>query len=269
MADVKPLPPRRAVPWLALGAAAALLGAGLLAIGAATAARPLGRAWSAAREAGAYALEGTTLVRTAGRETAWRVTGRGHAAGPITVTLSPWTGDPADPADSADPADAADGEGAGGAPATTWRIRWPDVVDDAGRPLGRRAIGSVLPAGDPLALLAAGHGARVGPLESVAGRACRRVDFLVGARAYGTWWEAHPGFLPVNGEAGGLWTFQASATAWLDPATARPCRIAARVALPRLGDDRPGTGEVDWRYAWAADAGRQPGPTAAGGTIAP
>lgn len=254
MAVVKPLSGARAIPWLALGGAAALAAAGALAIGAATAARPLSRAWSAALAAGDYAFEGTTGARTAEGDRVWSVTGRGNASGPFTATLAPWAGDPGELAEPGDPGDPGPPTAGAPAAATTWRIRWPDVVDAAGRPLGRRAIGSVLPAGDPLALLAAGHGARLGPLEAVEGRSCRRVDFLVGARAYGTWWEAHPGVLPVNGEAGGLWTFQASATAWLDPRTARPCRIAARVELPRLGDDRAGTGEVDWRYAWAVDA---------------
>ncbi len=85
---------------------------------------------------------------------------------------------------------------------------------------------------------------------------CRRVDFVVGARAYGTWWEAHPAYLPVNANAGGLWTFEGEGTAWIDPTTERPCRIAAAVRLPRVVDDSAGRGAVDWTYAWGDDRRR-------------
>lgn len=242
-------PRSRRVPWPALFLAAAGIGIGVLAIGSAARAQPLGRAWEAARAAGGYAFDGTTRSETVGGVSSWAVSGRGEASGALTVALSSALAAPGP--SSGIPAAAI-------VPSTTWRIRWPRVVDAAGQPLARRAIGGVLPAGDPLALLAAGHGARLGALETVGDIACRRIDFLVGARAYGTWWEGHPGVLPVNGEAGGLWTFQATATAWLDPASHRPCRIVARVELPRLGDDRPGTGEVDWTYAWAESRHSRP-----------
>ena len=109
---------------------------------------------------------------------------------------------------------------------------------------------------DPLILLASAHAPRVGRLEPIGDHLCRRVDFVLGARAYGTWWEAHPHYLPVNANAGGLWTFEGSGTLWIAPSTSRPCRIAADVALPRLGDDTPGRGGVDWVYEWPVADGR-------------
>jgi hypothetical protein len=139
--------------------------------------------------------------------------------------------------------------------------------------LSERSLGALLPAGDPLLLLATAHAPRTGELEpvpvmvrrdtaenvpaSTASRLCRRVDFLVGARAYATFWQAHPGYLPVNANAGGLWKFGGQGTAWLDPHTDLPCRIQASLSLPRLVDDRPGTAEVDWIYRdWQSGAAR-------------
>ena len=244
MIDAHPPSSRGAAGGVLMAAGAAALVA--LVGAAALRTLPLARSWRATRAAGAYRVAGLTRAETAAGATTWRVLGRGDTGGALTLTL--FAGEAG--ADLAGDAAGADGAGAADAAATTWRIRWPEVSDGAGRALPRRALGAVLPVGDPLVLVATGHAARVGALEAVGAGACRRVDFRVGARAYGTWWEAHPAFLPVNAEAGGLWTFEGAATAWLDPATGRPCRIAARVDLPRLGDDLPGRGTVDWTYDW-------------------
>ena len=219
--------PRRH-PWFSL-ALAATLGLAIVS-GLALGARrdPLKRAWHSAERTAGYSVHGTTSVNTANAPTAFSVTGLGAATGELTLTLRPLNKD--------------------GAPSTELRIDWPTVTDGEGAAIAPRTLGALLPAGDPLALLASAHAGRAGPIETVNGTPCRRVDFLVGARAYATWWENGRRHLPVNATAGGLWRFEGSGTVWIDEATDRPCRIAAQVDLPRLVGDTPGQGRVDWRY---------------------
>jgi hypothetical protein len=117
-----------------------------------------------------------------------------------------------------------------------------------GRRLEPHALAGLLPAGDPLALLAVAHAPRIGPIEAVDGRDCRRIDFRVGGRAYGAWWRAHPAYWPVNADSGGMETFSAEGSLWASPGSMLPCRIAVRIELPRLAGERPGQGRMDWRY---------------------
>ena len=115
--------------------------------------------------------------------------------------------------------------------------------------LDPHALALIFPAGDPLALLPAAHAPAEGGLESVDGRDCRRVEFLVNGLAYVPWWLGHRQYLPVNGNAGPLEKVGGSGTLWLDPSNDRPCRVSVQLALPRLAGDQPGTGEADWSYA--------------------
>jgi hypothetical protein len=111
-------------------------------------------------------------------------------------------------------------------------------------------VAAILPLGDPLVLLATAHGAEPAGLEWVNGRSCRRVDFLVGGRAYQVWWQRHRTFLPFNADAGGMTTFSARGTAWLDPETQLPCRIQAQADMPRTPGEQLGSATVDWLYTW-------------------
>lgn len=235
----KPLfpPGRRLVPgraWPALAAGLVALAAIALALAAFAARDPLRRGWRAS--AGQpYRVAGETRVEHGPTTARYRVAGAGDGTGRLTVDIAPLD---------------AGAAGAGAAVTATFRIDGPSVVAADGVTVPLRALGARLPVGDPLVLLATAHAPRAGGLEAVGARRCRRVDFVVGARAYGRWWEAHAAYLPVNANAGGLWTFDADGTAWLDPATALPCRIAAAVRLPRLVDDSAGRGWADWTYDW-------------------
>ncbi len=192
---------------------------------------PLRRAWHAAEDAYGYSVEGTTSTRIAGVTSAFSVTGVGSASGPLALSVRPF--------------------GSFESPSSDVRIEWPTVRNAAGAVIAPRTLGALLPAGDPLAFLASGHAARNGPVEMLDGHSCRRVDFLVGARAYATWWEKSRRLLPINASAGGLWRFEGSGSVWIDESTDRPCRIIARVELPRMVGDSPGIGEADWYYsAW-------------------
>lgn len=234
------VPPALGRAWPAAAAGALALAALAAALATFAARDPLRRGWRAA--AGRpYDVAGETRVEHGADTQRYRVAGTGDGAGRLTLALAPLA------------------EAHGAAPMTaTFRIDGPTVVAADGVTVPLRALGARLPAGDPLVLLATGHAPRPGGLEWVDGRLCRRVDFVVGARAYGTWWEAHPAYLPVNANAGGLWTFDANGTAWLDPATGRPCRIAAALRLPRLVDDSAGRGAVDWTYDWRDGGPGQP-----------
>lgn len=216
-------------PWRALAYALLAGLIGIVALVAAVRGDPLDRAWRAAAASESYRLHGTTLTRSGGVTAAYSVTGVGAPSGALELALRP--------------IDAA------AAPPTELRIDWPSVTDAAGRAIAARTVGPLLPAGDPLLFLATGHGARRGPLETIAGRACRRVDFLVAARAYAAFWERRRSWLPINGSGSGLWRWEGAGSLWLDPATDRPCRIRVRVELPRLVGDAPGEGEADWVYA--------------------
>jgi hypothetical protein len=235
------LPPRRS-PNSARGvtlavalAAALLLGIALVAHLAASR-DPLRRAWSAAGAAGAYAFEGTTRAATEAGSANYAVAGTGEATGALQVAVRPAAGDSA-------------------GVSATYRIAWP-VVEGQGAP-DPHALALILPAGDPLALLATGHGAVGGVVEDVGGRACRRMVFHIGAEAYGAWWRAHPYVLPVNADSGGLDKLTGEGTLWQEPDSGLPCRIAARLDLPRLGGDQPGVGEVDWVYREWGENGRR------------
>lgn len=236
-------------PLALLVAAGALLGLAL-AGRAAAAQNPLGRAWRAAEAAGRYRFTGFTRAQVSVGEATYRLSGAAAVAGPISATVAVGAGSD-----------------------LHYRIDWPAVqvaqaTDDgpatraspgtAAAPLDwvaldPHALSLVMPAGDPLALLATGHAPVSGGLEPVGDRDCLRVDFRVGADAYLPWWRLHPGTLPVNAEAGGLNKFTATATLWMDPASDLPCRLVARVALPRLAGEQAGAGEVDWRFSdWGA-----------------
>ncbi len=245
--------PGARAPAIGLTLAAALLASLALAGRHAACRDPLHRAWSAAQAAGTYHVRGTTRAATAEGTAAYAVAGSGTARGALTLTVRSGAVD--------------DGSGTAGRPsppdaagaAITYAIAWPRVTPlsplagEPAAPMEPHAVALVFPAGDPLALLAAGHGARAGPAEPVGGRDCARVDFLVAAPAYAAWWLARRDRLPVNADAGGLHKFTAEATVWLAADTGLPCRIAARVDLPRLAGERPGTGEVDWSYeGWGA-----------------
>lgn len=219
-------------PVIGVALAAGMLGLLALAGRQAAARDPLRRAWSAAQAAGVYRVSGTTRAVTADGVAAYAVEGVGTAAGALTLTVR-----------------------AGAGPTVTYFIAWPRVTPLASTAgvaspaaMEPHAVALIFPAGDPLALLATGHGARVAGVESVGGRDCARVDFLVAAPAYAAWWLRHRAWLPVNADAGGLHKFTAEGTVWLEAGTDRPCRVAARVDLPRLAGEQPGGGEVDWAY---------------------
>lgn len=241
---------RAALAWPAVAMSALAIAAIAAALMTFAARDPLRRAWRAA-DGHAYAVAGTTDVDAGGRRARYRVAGAGDGRGGLTVGIAPLDqagGEVAPP--EAAPAGASR-LALPPAVTATFAIAWPEIRAADGVTVPQRALGVRLPVGDPLILLASAHAPRAGALEPVGERLCRRVDFVLGARAYGTWWEAHPRYLPVNANAGGLWTFEGSGTAWLDPTSSRPCRIAADIALPRLGDDTPGRGGVDWVYEWA------------------
>jgi hypothetical protein len=232
---------------------------------------PLRRAWNEARSHQSYRIAGESRVSAPAQEATWIVTGQGHPEGSLDLTMQAADSSQGQRALSLTidwPLVSARSTSADG---TTSTAPQPEI------PLPERSLGAMLPTGDPLLLLATGHAPRVGDLEPVAigaqrlepppeapemsaadrermrallsSRVCRRVDFLIGARAYTTFWQANPTYLPVNANAGGMWKFGGSGTAWLDEHNALPCRITARLSLPRLVDDRPGTGEVDWVYS--------------------
>lgn len=221
--------PDSAHPWRALAYAVLL---GLAVVGGLMLAAqrdPLSRAWQAAEGATGYTVHGTSSTSTAGATTAYSITGVGAASGPLALSVRPM--------------------GAVDSPASELRIEWPSVTDADGAAIAPRTVGALLPTGDPLAFVASGHAARNGPIEDIDGVPCRRVDFLVGARAYATWWERRRRLLPINASSGGLWRFEGSGSVWIDESTDRPCRISMQVELPRLVGDSPGQGWSDWRYS--------------------
>ena len=276
-------------PWPTLVLVAGLVASGWLALSTAARRHPLRRAWHATQTQSRYVLAGHSHVSAPAETQTWWVRGTGDPAGALELLLSPEDRSSEAGARAADsPTTTTTTGGMPPFPELHLRIAWPDIEANVGpattapsdlpRPdlsppeldLPPRTLGALLPAGDPLLLLATGHAPKVGGLEAVprasghegataedltSSRNCRRVDFLVGARAYATFWHRHPGFLPVNANAGGLWKFGGQGTAWLSPTTHLPCRIVATLSLPRLVDDRPGTGEVDWVYAdWRAES---------------
>lgn len=195
---------------------------------------PLDRAWAAVEQAGPLRFEGTSQIRAGQLERRYSVTGEAEG-GRLALTLQ---------------------TGLAAADAPRYRLAWPraERVDPASDREGLRevephALALILPAGDPLALLASAQAQRRGALERVGDRRCRRVDFRIGARAYAAWWAAHPAWWPVNADSGGLQRFTAFGSAWIDPTSDLPCRIALRIELPRLAGERAGVGEMDWRYA--------------------
>ncbi|MBK6767647.1 MAG: hypothetical protein IPG72_01150 [Ardenticatenales bacterium] len=236
--------PLRRVPWPALIASAAVLAAAAVALRAFAAHDPLRRSWRAI-EGQPYTVRGESRVEHGAVTTRFRVAGTGDGTGRLALDIAPLGGETA-----ADRTTGAAGATALAAMTATYTVDGPSVVASDGVTIPLRALGARLPVGDPLVLLATAHAPRGGALEPIGDGLCRRVDFVVGARAYGTWWEAHPAYLPVNANAGGLWTFEGEGTAWIDPDTERPCRIEARVRLPRLVDDSAGRGWVAWTYDW-------------------
>ncbi len=244
-------------PWVGVAIAAAAVVGGLALAMAGARRAPLAASWRAVVAAEGYDLSGTTAVALDERVVRYVVHGQGTSAGELRLTVSAadGTGGTGGPAGGTGPELAdAPATGSRAAPdatpeaATTWLIRWPDVRDGAGRVIEPRSLAAVLPLGDPLALLAVAHGQHLGELETVAGATCRRVDFLVAGRAYQRWWEGHRAFLPFNADAGGMTTFAAEGTAWVDPQSRLPCRIRVRSGLPRTPGEGRGTAEVDWQY---------------------
>lgn len=256
----KPLSRRSAwlrhTPWPALVASAVVLAAAALALRSFAAHDPLRRSWRAI-EGRPYTMRGESRVQRGAVTTRFRVAGTGDGAGRLAIDIAPTRADVAsDPAAGATAVTTATTATTATTVTATYTIDGPTVVARDGVTIPLRALGARLPVGDPLVLLATAHAPRAGALELVGDRPCRRVDFVMGARAYGTWWEAHPAYLPVNANAGGLWTFEGEGTAWIDPETERPCRIAAAVRLPRVVDDSAGRGAVDWTYVWGDDRRR-------------
>lgn len=258
-------------PWL--GLLAGLAGLLLLAHTVRLAADrdPLRAAWHAAIRAESYRVEGRSEVRAEGLALSYRIAGEGRRGGTLLLEMLPEVAGevrqaveledgPVDTAAEiidpvADPKDPTPS-------LLRLRLQWPEAtelrefVPGAGAsedPIGARRIeahtlAGLLPAGDPLALLAVAHAPRIGPIEAVDGRDCRRIDFRVGGRAYGAWWRAHPDYWPVNADSGGMETFSAEGSLWALPGSMLPCRIAVRIELPRLAGERPGQGRMDWRY---------------------
>jgi len=227
-APAPPSAPRRSSPALGFALAALILLGIALAARLASTRDPLRRAWAAAQGARTYAVKGSTRATTENGSAAHAVAGTGSAAGALVLAVSP---------------------AARQAATVTYRIAWPAVeVLDEPSALDPHALALVLPAGDPLALLAAGHGAALGSVEAVGDRLCRRVDFRVGAEAYANWWQAHQEHLPAGAEGGALHKLTGDGTLWAEPESGLPCRISARLDLPRLGGEQPGVGEVDWSY---------------------
>jgi hypothetical protein len=235
--------PATAVALAAAGAALAGA-AGLWARGQ----DPLRQATSAASRAESYAFEGTTSWAGEAGTGVYLVAGTGGADGALELGVASSTAPPGASVD--------------------YRIHWPEVLDGAGRPVEKFSLGSVLPAGDPLGLVAAGHAAREGAAEHVDGRLCRRVDFLVAAPSYAAWRAAHPRHLPANADRGGLDKLSAEGTLWLDSATRLPCRVRAIVVVPPRAGDPPGEGAVDWTYrAWVPARGETTRPHGGGSAV--
>ena len=200
---------------------------------------PLRRAWRAAQAAGAYEMHGSSRVIGVGPlPIRWWLSGRGDGAGGLELV-------------------ARKEARADGAPAQRYLLHWPKAElpspgtegrEDALVEIDPHALAFLLPAGDPLALLAMGQASRPGSLEQVDGRLCQRVDFRVGGRAYASWWADNPEHWPVNADSGGLPRFTAEASLWMQPEDDLPCRIRVRIDLPRVAGELRGLGEMDWRY---------------------
>lgn len=210
-------------PWVALLLCVVILVAGATALVIAQRREPLARAWRAIQAATDYSVSGMTTTRWGADSRRLAIRGAGQTTGRLEL-------------------------GPAGEPRLT--LAWPEVRAADGQALEPRAVAAILPLGDPLVLLATAHGAESGGMEWVAGRACRRVDFLVGGRAYQTWWQRHRSYLPFNADAGGMTTFSARGVVWLDPATDLPCRIQAQADMPRTPGELRGTAAVDWLYTW-------------------
>lgn len=221
-------------PWLGVAIAATGLFLALLLARLVAGRDPLRRAWSAALSAGAYTVAGTTHAQAGRLVAAYALSGTGATDGYLHLAVQ-----------------AVNARSI----TTTYDIAWPDVAASPAAVVEPHALALILPVGDPLTLLASAHAPVAGALEPVGERDCRRVDFLVGGRAYAKWWSSHRRYLPANADSGGLNTLTGTGTLWLDPQTGRPCRIAARLNLPRLAGEQPGVGEVDWTYSlWGAAA---------------
>ena len=226
---------------LALTVAAALIG--FLAAGVLRSRDPLRRAWRAAVTVGHYRMQGETRWQSGTQRDVWQVEGVGRLDGRLAVTLTQ-----ASDAPHAKP--------------LALSIAWPDLrlaapFESLAAP-DPHAMARALPGGDPLALLAVGQGVRAGPTEAVGWRDCRVWDFQVGGAAYLDWWRAHPAFLPVNVDTGGMATFQAQLRLWQDPATQLPCRLVANLSLPRVAGEQTAQAWLDWRYEWTTESAAKP-----------
>ena len=219
--------------WPGLALALLVLAALLAGLRLAQRRAPLARAWAAVEQAGPLRFEGGSHARAGQLDRRYRLTGESEG-GRLTLALQ---------------------TGLVAADAPRYRLEWPRAwlvhpePERLPQEVEPHALALILPAGDPLALLASAQAQRRGALERVGERRCRRIDFRVGARAYAAWWAAHPAWWPVNADSGGLQHFTAAGSAWIDPSSDLPCRIALRIELPRLAGERAGVGELDWRYA--------------------
>jgi hypothetical protein len=201
---------------------------------------PLRQTVAAAEAAGTYAFRGSTSYEGANGSGAFLVSGAGRTFAHLSVTVAEA---------SARPTAAAPSLGEDG-PSVEYEIDWPEVSaqgEDVPEPA---MLALQLPLGDPLALAAAGSAAMVRGPEPIGGQTCERVDFLVAGRAYDAILAGHPGALPVNPRGGDRTKLEGEGSVWIDRETRRPCRIKARVALPRFAGEHAGTGFVDWTYAW-------------------
>jgi hypothetical protein len=217
---------------VAVGAAAAVLALLLSAAALAGSRSPLARAARAAAAAERYTFSGASGSQYASVVAEYEQAGGGRPFGPFSVTLGADTS-------ALSPTSQAD----------VVSIDWPRVVRD-GEAVTAHSLGVALPAGDPLALVAAGHAPRATRTDEIGGRQCRRVEFMTAGRAYVAWRADHPGVMPVNADAGGLPKFAARGVMWQDHETGLPCRIWAELDLPRLAGEQAGTGWVDWEYEW-------------------
>jgi hypothetical protein len=226
--------------WLSLAACLALAASlgGLLGRLASRDATSL--AWRAALHAHTYRFRGVTELRQAEHRARYALRGSGAMDGAITVTAAAATGRAAARAVSS----------------TTYVLRWPAATDEGGTAVDVHLLAPLVPAGDPLALLATAHATRLAGAGLPEASRCpgRRVDFRVAAFRYASWWLEHDWYVPVNANSGGLWRFEATASLWQVMPSGLPCRVRAELQLPLSAGEQPGTARVDWSYHdWGHD----------------
>ena len=220
--------------------------------------QPTDRIVAAAAAQEHFAFEGTTGWAQGDGSGRFLVAGVAEPFGPMTVAVRGATTGTQGPSSGPDRV-------------VGYRIAWPQVepladlpvalsggpsasevptpsADPTPPPMEPAAIAWHLPAGDPLGLVAAAHGATVGNVEPIGNRRCERIDFRVAGRAYVDWLRDHSSALPANGGVSGLERLEGQGSVWRDADTDLPCRVAVTVALPRFAGANPGEGSADWVY---------------------